>query len=92
MTGAAGTPDLADVPAADWHEARRRFEVIRVLAELPERSRSDAEAAAKALGYSVTSYIDCWRATSVIPVSPACCRVGAAGGTASSCCRPRSMR
>ncbi len=54
MTGATGTPDLADVPAANWREARRRFEVIRVLAESPERSRSDAEAAAEALGCSVT--------------------------------------
>ncbi len=80
MTGAAGTPDLADVPAANWREARRRFEVIRVLAESPERSRSDAEAAAKTLGCSVTlvyrllgRYLDDPRVTSLLagPARPA---------------------
>lgn len=74
MTGAACTPDLANVPAAAWYEARRRFEVIRALAESPERSRSDAEAAAEALGYSTTlvyrllaRYLADPRVTSLLP-------------------------
>jgi putative transposase len=50
----ASTPDLAIVPAAAWHEARRRFEAIRILAETPERTRADAEAAAAALGNSLS--------------------------------------
>ena len=74
MSDAASTPDLAEVPAADWHKARRRFEVIRVLAKSPERTRSDAEAAAQALGCSATvvyrllsRYLADPRLTSLLP-------------------------
>jgi putative transposase len=74
MTAVAGTPDLADVPAADWREARRRFEVIRVLAASRERSRRDAEAAAEALGCGVAlvyrlvaRYLTDPRVTSLLP-------------------------
>jgi putative transposase len=74
MTRAAGTLDLADVPAADWHDARRRFEVIRVLAASPERSRCDAAAAAAALGCSTAlvyrllgRYLGDPRVTSLLP-------------------------
>jgi putative transposase len=74
MTRAADTPDLADVPAVDWREARRRFEVINALAQMPERSRSDAEAAAGMLGYSTSlvyrllaRYLADARVTSLLP-------------------------
>ncbi len=74
MSDAASTPDLAEVPVADWHKARRRFEVIRVLAKSPERTRSDAEAAAQALGCSatvvyrlLTRYLADPRLTSLLP-------------------------
>ena len=74
MSPAADTPDLADVPVADWHKARRRFEVISVLAKAPERTRSDAEAAAEALGCSATvvyrllsRYLADPRVTSLLP-------------------------
>jgi putative transposase len=74
MSGAASTPDLAEVPVADWHKARRRFEVISVLAKAPERTRSDAEAAAQALGCSATviyrlllRYLADPRVTSLLP-------------------------
>ncbi len=74
MSDAASTPDLAEVPVADWHKARRRFEVIRVLAKSPERTRSDAEAAAQALGCSATvvyrllsRYLADQRVTSLLP-------------------------
>lgn len=74
MSGAADTPDLADVPVADWHKARRRFEVISVLAKAPERTRSDAEAAAQTLGCSTTvvyrllsRYLADPRVTSLLP-------------------------
>ncbi len=74
MSDAASTPDLAEVPVADWHKARRRFEVIRVLAKSPERTRSDAEAAAQALGCSATvvyrllsRYLADPRLTSLLP-------------------------
>ncbi|MET4358712.1 putative transposase [Bradyrhizobium sp. RT9b] len=74
MSPAADTPDLADVPVADWHKARRRFEVISVLAKAPERTRGDAEAAAEALGCSATvvyrllsRYLANPRVTSLLP-------------------------
>jgi putative transposase len=74
MSSAADTPDLADVPVADWHKARRRFEVISVLAKAPERTRGDAEAAAEALGCSATviyrllsRYLADPRVTSLLP-------------------------
>lgn len=74
MSPAADTPDLADVPVADWHMARRRFEVISVLAKAPERTRGDAEAAAEALGCSATvvyrllsRYLADPRVTSLLP-------------------------
>lgn len=74
MSLAADTPDLADVPVADWHQARRRFEVISVLAKAPERTRGDAEAAAEALGCSATvvyrllsRYLADPRVTSLLP-------------------------
>ena len=74
MSGAASTPDLAEVPVADWHKARRRFEVISALAKAPERTRSDAEAAAQALGCSATviyrlllRYLADPRVTSLLP-------------------------
>lgn len=74
MSPAADTPDLADVPVADWHQARRRFEVISVLAKAPERTRGDAEAAAEALGCSATvvyrllsRYLADPRVTSLLP-------------------------
>ena len=74
MSGAASTPDLAEVPVADWHKARRRFEVISALAKAPERTRSDAEAAAQALGCSPTviyrlllRYLADPRVTSLLP-------------------------
>jgi len=74
MNDAASTPDLAEVPVADWHKARRRFEVIRVLAKAPERTRSDAGAAAQALGCSATvvyrllsRYLADPRVTSLLP-------------------------
>lgn len=74
MIRAADTPDLAEVPAADWREARRRFEVIHALAQMPERSRHDAEAAAETLGYSTSfvyrllaRYFADARATSLLP-------------------------
>lgn len=74
MSPAADTPDLADVPVADWHKARRRFEVISVLAKAPERTRGDAEAAAEALGCSATvvyrllsRYLADPRVTSLLP-------------------------
>lgn len=66
--------DLADVPAADWHKAQRRFEVIRSLAQKPERSRSDAEAAAEMIGCStsfvyrlLSRYLADARVTSLLP-------------------------
>ncbi len=40
---------IAEHLELDWHEARRRFEVIGVLAKSPERSRRDAEMAAETL-------------------------------------------
>ena len=74
MSGAASRPDLAEVPVADWHKARRRFEVISVLAKAPERTRSDAEAAAQSLGCSATviyrlllRYLADPRVTSLLP-------------------------
>ena len=74
MSPAADTPDLAVVPVADWHKARRRFEVISVLAKAPERTRGDAEAAAEALGCSATvvyrllsRYLADPRVTSLLP-------------------------
>src|SRR5262245_14709134 len=74
MTHTASTTDLADVSAADWCEARRRFEVVRALAEIPERSRSDAEAAAERLGCSTSfvyrllaRYLADARVTSLLP-------------------------
>lgn len=74
MSPAADTPDLADVPVADWRKARRRFEVISVLAKAPERTRGDAEAAAEALGCSATvvyrllsRYLADPRVTSLLP-------------------------
>jgi putative transposase len=74
VSGAVDTPDLADVPFADWHEARRRFEVISVLAQAPERTRSDAEAAARTIGCSATvvyrllsRYLADPRVTSLLP-------------------------
>lgn len=54
MTGAASTPDLTGVPAADWLEARRRHEAIRALAETTERTRADADATAATLGIDVS--------------------------------------
>jgi putative transposase len=74
MSPAADTPDLADVPVANWHKARRRFEVISVLAKAPERTRGDAQAAAEALGCSATvvyrllsRYLADPRVTSLLP-------------------------
>jgi putative transposase len=74
MNRAAGVPDLADVPAADWREAQRRFEVIQVLAKTPDRTRADAEDAAAALKCSLSQlyrllahYIDDPRVTGLLP-------------------------
>ncbi len=52
--GALNTADLTDIPAADWQEARRRFEVIRKLAEAPNRTRSRAMQAGTELGCSLS--------------------------------------
>jgi putative transposase len=54
MTDAAAAPDLADIPARDWQKARRRFEVIRALAKLTERTRQDAIHAAAELNLSLS--------------------------------------
>ncbi len=53
MTDPASAPDLADVPARDWQEARRRLEVVRKLAEAPDRTRSRAMLAAAELACSL---------------------------------------
>lgn len=50
----AGTPDLSGVPAADWLEARRRHAAIRAFAELPDRTRANAEATAAVLGFDIS--------------------------------------
>ncbi|MDA9397979.1 Mu transposase C-terminal domain-containing protein [Bradyrhizobium sp. CCBAU 45389] len=54
MTEATTTPDLTDVPAKEWQKARRRLAVIRDLAELTDRTRADAEAAAAELDMSLS--------------------------------------
>jgi len=54
MSVAAGTPDLSGVPAAEWLEARRRHAAIRALAEMPGRTRADAEATAAVLGFDIS--------------------------------------
>ncbi len=51
---AAGTPDLSGVPADQWLEARRRHAAIRALAEIPDRTRADAEATAAVLGLDIS--------------------------------------
>ncbi|WP_245504863.1 Mu transposase C-terminal domain-containing protein [Aquabacter spiritensis] len=42
------------MPAADWLEARRRHAAIRAFAELPDRTRADAEATAAVLGFDIS--------------------------------------
>jgi putative transposase len=58
----------------DWLEARRRHAAVRALAELPERTRADAEATAAALGFDVSfvykllaRYLADPRVTSMLP-------------------------
>jgi putative transposase len=47
-------PDLSEVGAEDWEKARRRFEVLKPLADAEQRSRGMAQAAADELGVSLT--------------------------------------
>ncbi len=47
-------PDLSEVGAEDWEKARRRFEVLKPLADAEPRSRGMAQAAADELGVSLT--------------------------------------
>jgi putative transposase len=54
MTDASTTPDLINIAARDWQKARRRLAVIRDLAELSDRTRADAEAAAAELNMSLS--------------------------------------
>ncbi len=74
MSAETATPDLTDVPADAWREARRRHEVIRVLADTPERTRADAVGAAEALACSLSlvyrllaRYLADPRVTSLLP-------------------------
>lgn len=92
MNVVAGAPDLSGVPATDWLEARRRHAAIRALAELPDRTRDDAEATATVLGFDIsfvykllTRYQADPRVTSMLPG-----RRGRRCGD--PCSRPRSMR
>ena len=77
MSGAVPSLDLTDVPARDWQKARRRFSVIRDLAELADRTRDDAEAAAAELDLSLSQlyrllarYQADPRLTSLLPEPP----------------------
>jgi putative transposase len=54
MTDASTTPDLINIAARDWQKARCRLAVIRDLAELSDRTRADAEAAAAELNMSLS--------------------------------------
>ena len=56
MTDASTTPDLINIAARDWQKARRRLAVIRDLAELSDRTRADAEAAAAELNMSLSQF------------------------------------
>lgn len=47
------SPDLTSVPETAWTEAKRRFQILRELAETPQRTKSDVRAAAATLGCSV---------------------------------------
>ena len=77
MSGAVPSLDLTDVPARDWQKARRRFSVIRDLAELADRTRDDAETAAAELDLSLSQlyrllarYQADPRLTSLLPEPP----------------------
>ena len=54
MTRPAPAPDLSEVAAKDWEKARRRFEVLKPLADAELRSRGMAQEAADRLGISLT--------------------------------------
>jgi putative transposase len=47
-------PDLSEVVSEDWEKARRRFEVLKPLADADRRSRGMAQEAADKLGVSLT--------------------------------------
>ena len=92
MSGAVPSLDLTDVPARDWQKARRRFSVIRDLAELADRTRDDAETAAAELDLSLSQlyrllarYQADPRLTSLLPEPP-----GRKAGWIS--CRPKWTR
>jgi len=77
MNGEPASRDLTDVPARDWQKARRRLGVIRDLAELTDRTRDDAEAAAAELDLSLSQlyrllarYQADPRLTSLLPEPP----------------------
>lgn len=54
MTRPSPAPDLSEVASEDWEKARRRFEVLKPLAEAEQRSRGMAQAAANELSVSLT--------------------------------------
>lgn len=54
MTRPPPAPDLSEVAMEDWEKARRRFEVLKPLADANWRSRSMAQEAADTLGISLT--------------------------------------
>jgi putative transposase len=74
MSDAPSTPELSLVDEARWQEARRRFELLRQLADDPKRTRAQVIEAAAALGRGVTQtyillrrYEDDPRLTSLLP-------------------------
>lgn len=54
MTRPSPAPDLSEVASEDWEKARRRFEVLKPLADAERRSRGLVQEAADVLGVSLT--------------------------------------
>lgn len=46
----ASTRDIRDISDIDWAEAKRLFEIIKPLLEMPDRTRADVETVAKTQG------------------------------------------
>lgn len=61
-TNTTASPDLLDIPAADWETAQRRLDIIRPLIGRTDRTRREVEAQAKLHGVTTgTLYV--WIAT-----------------------------
>jgi len=54
MKHGTSSPELTEVSAQDWQEARRRLEIIQPLAACEQRTRSSVRQAAQQLQLSVT--------------------------------------